>query len=36
MDQDLAPDLDPDPTIFASDLQDGNKKLFFFVSFFAY
>ncbi len=28
------PDADPDPAIFASDLQDVNKKLFFFADYF--
>jgi hypothetical protein len=38
MDPDLDPDPDavPDPAIFVSDLQDGIKKLFIFLSFFAY
>jgi hypothetical protein len=27
----LDPDADPDPAIFVIDLQDANKKLFFFV-----
>jgi hypothetical protein len=27
---------DPDPALFVSDLQDANKKLFFFFKFFAY
>jgi hypothetical protein len=30
------PDADPDPAIFVSDLQDSNKKLFIFLSFFAF
>jgi hypothetical protein len=29
------PDADPDPAIFISDLQDSNKKLFIFLSFFS-
>jgi hypothetical protein len=32
----MDPDADPDPVIFVSDLQDFNKKLFIFLSFFAY
>jgi hypothetical protein len=35
-DADLDPVADPDSAIFVSDLQDLNKKLFFFRSFFAY
>jgi hypothetical protein len=29
----MDPDLDPDPAIFVIDLQDGNKKYFFFCFF---
>ncbi len=32
----MDPEADPDPAIFVSDLQDVNKKLFFFSTFFAY
>jgi hypothetical protein len=32
----LDPDPDPDPAIFVSDLQDANKKTFFFKGFAAY
>jgi hypothetical protein len=30
-DPDLVPDVTPDPAIFVTDLQDGNKKFFFLV-----
>jgi hypothetical protein len=32
----MDPDPDADPALFVSDLQDVNKKLLFFLSFFAY
>jgi hypothetical protein len=32
----MAPDADPDPVFFVSDLQEVNKKLINFFSFFAY
>jgi hypothetical protein len=36
MDPDSDPDADPDPIIFVIDLQDANKKLFFYNSVSAY
>jgi hypothetical protein len=36
MDPNRDPDPDPDPAIVVIDLQDANKKLIFFLKFFAY